>query len=60
MTVEEARNMFDQINRDAPEESVPLAAANVEYYAEQLWNITNEGDLTEAECLRIAQEICVD
>jgi len=46
-------DIFTKINSECDEiEYVPLS--NVEYYTEQIWNMTEEGDLPIDECRRIA------
>ena len=54
------RAVFERVNADSPRrERVALIPRNVEYYATQLWNLTNEGDVSETRCRRIAEAICV-
>ena len=52
--------LFKRVNADSPRsERVALIPENVEYYATQLWNLTNEGDVSKTRCRRIAEAICV-
>jgi len=49
-------DLFTEINNECDEsEYVPLS--NVEYYTEQIWNLTGEGDLSIEECEEIAFKI---
>jgi hypothetical protein len=57
---------FEEINRHClkanggyRESFTPLAPENAEYYAEQIWNMTGEGEeMSEQECLDLAKAIC--
>lgn len=57
--VKDYKEMFETINKTCrPSERVPMTPANVDYYAQQIWNMTNEGDLPEKECMLIAKHVC--
>ncbi len=52
--IEEWKVLFDKVNADA---DYPVDFSDTEFYEEQIWNLTNEGDLTWEECQYIAAEL---
>ena len=55
LTPEYWKNIFNQINLDNPADFVPLD--DWEFYAEQVWCMTEEGDITYAKCTKIAKSL---
>lgn len=54
--VEEYRKLFTQINKDFPEEAVPLSPEHAVYYAGQISNLNESWSGTK--CLVLAKAVC--
>lgn len=54
-SVDQWYEMFTKINSENTESYVSMQ--DVEYYSDQIWNLTNEGDLSLEKCEEIANEL---
>lgn len=58
LSVKEWREIFTRINEDCAKDGFnQIPFSDTDYYADQIWNLSNEGDLTLTECQLLAEEL---